>query len=98
MESTNSQITIEADLAWALVWICVVIFLGALFWGMINPHMESMRDTSGDITNSTSGESEAAQTGWNRIMIAWRYWPLWFGFGLLFYGYRRAVDESRKHP
>lgn len=62
---------------------------------MLNPHMEMMRDTGGEMTNSTAGESEAAQTGWSRIMILWKMWPLWASLGFLYYGFRRALNESK---
>lgn len=98
MKSIKRTLTVESRLAWALLWIGVVVFLGALLWGMLNPHFSMMKDTGQRVTNETAGASEAAQTGWDRITWVWEYWPLWSGMGLLYYGYRRALNESKRTP
>lgn len=98
MNRLETPVTVESRLAWALLWIGVIIFLGALMWGFLSPHMDMMRETGGDAVNSTSGESQAAQDGWNIIMTAWSLWPLWFSLRVLFYGFRKSVNESRRTP
>lgn len=94
MQRIDSSQTVEAHLAWALIWIGAILFLGALFWGMMNPHMGTMNDVS----NDTSAESSAADTGWERVRIVWSLWPFWFLLGLLYYGYRKSVNESKNVP
>lgn len=92
MKSIKQPLTVEARLSWALLWMVVVLFLGTLFWGMLNPHFQTINDVS----NQTMGaDSEAAQTGWVRISFLWDYWPVWFAGAMMFYGYRRAVNESK---
>lgn len=94
MQRIETAQIVEARLAWALVWIGAILFLGALMWGMLNPHFY----TFNDVTNDTSAESPAADTGWERVRIVWSLWPFWFGLGLLYYGFRRAINESKRVP
>lgn len=94
MYSIKEKLTVESRLAWALIWIGVIIFLGALLWGFLNPHIYMMQEVS----NQSSADSQAAQTGWERVTLVWSLWPLWFSLGLLYYGYNRAISESRQTP
>lgn len=94
MTRLESTITVESRLAWFLIWAGVVLFLGALFWGFLNPHMSLLRDTA----NASSAPSQTAETGWNRVMTFWSTWPLWFALGLMYGGYRRAINESKQNP
>lgn len=89
-----SKMRIDAGLSWALVWMGVILFLGALLWGMLDPHIGTVLT----VANETSTNSQAAQTGIERIRLVWRLWPFWFGLGLLYYGYRRAINESKRTP
>lgn len=98
MDSISERITVESRLSWALLWMGVVVFLFALIWGMLNPHVHSMRDTGGQLVNSTAGPSDAAQTGWSRVMIVWELAPLCVALGILYYGLNRALSESRRTP
>lgn len=98
MDRISQPLTVESRLAWALLWIAVVIFLGALLWGMLNPHFHTMTDTGQRITNETAGQSEAAQTGFQRVALVWKLWPLWFSVGLIYYGWNRALSESKRTP
>lgn len=98
MATIEEPTEVRARLAWALVWIGVIIFLGTLIWGMLNPHFYMMGDTGSRTINETAGHSVAYETGWNRVSWIWKLWPLWFGGGLLFWGYRRALNESQRQP
>lgn len=94
MSVINEPVTIEAGLAWALIWIAVILFLGSLIWGMLNPYPSMMHNVS----NATAAESQQANTGWWIVTTTWKMWPLWFSLGLLYYGFRRALNESEKQP
>lgn len=94
MKRLEESKRIEARLAWFLVWVAVIIFLFALMWGMLNPHFYTLRETA----NQSTPPSQAAETGFERVSIVWEYAPLWVAMALLYGGYRRALNESKRNP
>lgn len=98
---TDQTITVEARLSWFLLGAVVVLFVGALFWGMLDPHVTMMEHTGSNITNATtadSGTQQAYQTGWHRVTLTWELWPFWFAMGLMYAAFRRAINESKRAP
>jgi hypothetical protein len=81
----------ELGMSWAFVTMATVLFVGALLWGLLNAPMHNVLDKSTDLSDSSD-----AETGADRVQQIWTYWPLWFGGGVLVWGYFRAVAESRR--
>lgn len=87
----TAALKVHARMSWALVAMGFTLFMGALLWGLLNPHVLDM------LSYSTSMSSSAhADEGARRVGMVWKYWPLWFGAALMLYGYRRAVNESKR--
>lgn len=98
MRSLETSFVVEARLAWALLWIALVIFLFALVWGFLNPHFYTLTDQASSLANSTTDGSPAAQTGIQRVTWTWKLAPFWVALGVLFWGYRRALNEAKRNP
>lgn len=91
----TQTITVEARLAWALIWMGVVLFVGVLLFGtLLQPHVAMINE----VTREASTQDSVVNQGLNPVEKAVELWPLWFGLGLLYYGYRRAINESKHTP
>lgn len=85
------EIRVSAGMSWALIAMAITLFMGALLWGILNPQVYTLTGYASSMSSSTQ-----ADTGAHRVLLVWKYWPLWFGGALLLYGYRRAVNESKR--
>lgn len=98
MKSLEKSVVVEARLAWAFLWLGVIVFLFALIWGFLNPHFYTLTDQASYLANSTSDGSQAAQTGIQRVTWVWKLAPFWAGLGMLYWGYRRSLNEAKRTP
>lgn len=91
---TEDSIIVEARLAWWLVLAGAILFVFSLLFGFLDPHVPTLLDMGSE----ASGNASDVATTNKRLSQMWTLAPFWGALMLLYGGYRRALNESKRNP